>query len=250
MIQYNSFTTYVLVNADCQFSFQHVAASKTTSSPIQWNDVEKRLKHQIILRAVSCVQLASKLSSHYHLVTLNRARSFLTSCGFRYAATSIVQSEIRVLKTLEYRVHYPTPLEYVEVLLGALVHNDKTVPAKHLHALSLKILDVFYLCRRRIRAKLNSLSAPPPAGPEQAHEAAAGVRAPPTDHEPSCTAVETDKMLLAASIVTAAGFILGQSHTKQVASQLSQITCIVSEDIITFASILLEEVFTENSSLE
>ena len=196
--------------------------------------MEKRLKHQIILRAVSCVQLASKLSSHYHLVTLNRARSFLTSCGFRYASTSIVQSEIRVLKTLEYKVHYPTPLEYVEVLLGSLVHNDKTVPAKHLHALALKILDVFYLRNRQVRAKLNSMAV---------HESSQESRvATPT--------VEMDKMLLAAAIITAAGFILGQSHTVQIAGQLSQITCIVSEDIITFASILLEEVFTDDSSLK
>lgn len=209
---------------------QHVTASKTSSSPILWSDVEKRLKHQIILRAVSCVQLASKLSSHYHLVTLNRAKSFLTSCGFRYASTSIVQSEIRVLKTLEYKVHQPTPLEYIEVLLGSLVHNDKIIPAKHLHALALKVLDVFYLRRREIHTKLEKLSV---------HNA--------ERKDVAMAAIETDKMLLAAAIITAAGFVLGQSQTKHIAGQLSQVTCIVSEDIITFASILLEEVFTDNS---
>lgn len=209
--------------------------SQTSSSPIQWNDVEKRLKHQIILRAVSCVQLASKLGSHYHLVTLNRARSFLTSCGFRYAATSIVQSEIRVLKTLEYKVHQPTPLEFVEVLLGSLVHNNKSVPAKHLHALSLKVLDVFYLRRRHIHSKLEQLSS------------CEENKTPP---DITMAAVETDKMLLASAIITAAAFILGQSQTKLISSKLSQITCIVSEDIITFASILLEEVFMDDSKLE
>jgi hypothetical protein len=211
-----------------------VKASQASSSPIQWDDVEKRLKHQIILRAVSCVQLASKLGSHYHLVTLNRARTFLTSCGFRYAATSIVQSEIRVLKTLEYRVHHPTALEYIEVLLGSLVHNNRVVPAKHLHALSLKVLDLFYLRRRQIHTKLKQLSS--------SHD----------EKTPTATmaAVETDKMLLAAAIITAAAFILGQSQTKLISNKLSQITCIVSEDIITFASILLEEVFTDDSKLE
>lgn len=211
-------------------------ASQTSSSPIQWNDVEKRLKHQIILRAVSCVQLASKLGSHYHLVTLNRARSFLTSCGFRYAATSIVQSEIRVLKTLEYKVHQPTPLEFIEVLLGSLVHNNKSVPAKHLHALSLKVLDVFYLRRRQIHSKLEQLSS-----------SCEEKRTPP---DITMAAVEADKMLLASAIITAAAFILGQSQTKLISSKLSQITCIVSEDIITFASILLEEVFMDDTKLE
>lgn len=219
---------------------QHVKASQSLSSPIQWCDVEKRLKHQIILRAVSCVQLASKLSSHYHLVTLNRARSFLTSCGFRYAANSIVQSEIRVLKTLEYKVHQPTPLEYIEVLLGSLVHNTKSIPAKHLHALSLKVLDVFYLRRRQIHAKLEHLSA---QGQNQVENTT------PSD-DATMVAVETDRMMLASAIITAAAFILGQSQTKLVSDKLSQITCIVSEDIITFASILLEEVFTADSKLE
>lgn len=180
--------------------------------------------------------MASKLGSHYHLVTLNRARSFLTSCGFRYAAASIVQSEVRVLKTLEYKVHQPTPLEYIEVLLGSLVHNNKTVPAKHLHALSLKVLDLFYLRRRQIHTKLKQLSS-----------SYDNKKTPP---DVTMAAVETDKMLLAAAIITAAAFILGQSQTKFISNKLSQITCIVSEDIITFASILLEEVFTDDLKLD
>lgn len=207
-------------------------ASKTSSSPIKWDDVEKRLRHQVILRAVSCVQLASKLGSHYHLVTLNKARSFLTSCGFRYAPTSIVQSEIRVLKTLNYHVHYPTPLEYIEVLLGSLVHNNKAVPVKHLHALSLKILDIYHLRRSQIRVKLEHLSMPD-------GERNVGV-------DVVIATVENDQMLLASAVITAAGFILGQSHTKHISVQLSRITCLVDEDIIDFASILLEEIFTED----
>ena len=210
--------------------------SRTTNSPIQWDDVERRLRHQVILRSVSCVQLASKLGSHYHLVTLNRARSFLTSCGFRYAPTSIVQSEIRVLKTLQYQVHLPTPLEYIEVLLGSLVHNKKSMPVRHLHALSLKILDIFYLRRQNIREKLENLSVPDPErniGPDVV-----------------MATVENDQMLLASAVITAAGFILGQFKTKHISSQLSQITCIVDEDIINFASILLEEIFTEDCELK
>lgn len=215
-----------------------MTASKVSSSPISWNDVEKRLKHQIILRAVSCVQLASKLSSHYHLVTLSRARSFLTSCGFRYATISIIQSEIRVLKTLNYHVHYPTPLEYVEVLLGSLVHNDRTVPAKQLHALALKVLDMFYLQRRPIHEKLADLS-------RMQQEVSAEEEG--ADLSTSAASIETDQMLLAAAIITAAGFILGQSHAKPISSQLSQITCIIVEDILTFASILVEQILAEQA---
>ena len=135
-------------------------------------------------------------------------------------------------------MHHPTPLEFIEVLLGSLVHNNKTVPAKHLHALSLKILDIFYLRRKQIHAKLENLSTQELGRMSCVEDVVA------------LAAVETDKMLLAASVITAAGFILGQSQTKLISSQLAQITCIVNEDIITLASILLEEVFTDDSSLE
>ena len=212
--------------------FKHVASSQTSSSPIQWKDVEKRLKHQVTLRAVSCVQLASKLSSHYHLVSLSKAKSFLASCGFRYAATSIVQSEIRVLKTLDYTVHQPTPLDFIEVLLGSLVHNDKSIPAKHLHALSLKILDIFYLQRSQILSKLKSLSP--------------GELSRRSCSDNDVNMLATDKMLMATAIISTAGFILGQPQTKHISNQLAEMICMEKEDIITIASVLLEEVFARD----
>ena len=106
---------------------------------------------------------------------------------------------------------------------------------KQLHALTLKVLDVFYLRRRHIHAKLENLST------EDVEKK--------TSTSVAMAAIETDQMLLAAAIITAAGFILGQSQTKHISGQLSQITCIVGEDIINFASILLEEVFTDDSCL-
>ena len=205
--------------------YEHVKDSQKTESPIQWSDVENRLKHQIVLRAVSCVQLASKLSSHYSIVSLGRAKAFLTSCGFRYATASIVQSEVRVLKTLDFKVHYPTPVEFLEALLGALGHNDKNIRVKQLHGIALKVLDVFYLSRSQIFSKLRKV-----VGPEKANSAAA---------------IEADLMLLAASVITAAAFILDQSNSDYVMGHLSQITCIVNEDILNFTSVLLEEIFSD-----
>lgn len=206
--------------------YDHVEESQTTENPIQWVDVENRLKHQIVLRAVSCVQLASKLSSHYSIVSLGRAKAFLTSCGFRYATSSIVQSEVRVLKTLDFKVHqHPTPVEFVEALLGALGHNDKEIPVKQLHGIALKVLDVFYLCRGKVFSKLQKV-----AGPEKSSSAAA---------------IEADLMLLSAAVITAAAFILDQSNSDYIMQHLSQITCIVNEDILNFASVLLEEIFSD-----
>ena len=211
---------------------QHVQQSRETSSPIQWSEVENRLKHQVILRAVSCVQLASKLSSHYYLVSLNRVKGFLTQCGFRYASASLVQSEVRILKTLKFRVHCPTTLEYVETLLGMLSHDDPTIThAKQLHGISIKVLDVYYIERAAVYKKLFQLS-----------------RVDATKERAKVAAIEEDCMLLAAAIISASSFILDRSQSELITTHLSQITRIVLGDILNFASVLLEQIFTTNKT--
>ena len=222
--------------------YSHVLNSKRLDSPIAWCDVEERLKHQVILRVVSCVQLASKLSSHYHLVTLNRARAFLSQCGFRYAASSIVQSEVRVLKTVEFRVHHPTPLEFIEALLGVLVRHDKTIPVKQLHGMSLKLLDVYYLSRCHVYSMLK--------------QAMTGLGS----CDESLTLLSTadvNYMFLAAAIVSAASFVVYQSmDNKVIISCLSKTSNIVDKYILDFATVLLREIFvlrkenTESDMLE
>ncbi len=207
--------------------YQHVQDSRGTDSPIQWSDVENRLKHQIVLRVVSCVQLASKLSSHYSIVSLSRARHFLTSCGYRYATASLVQSEVRVLKTLDFKVHHPTPVEFLEVLLEALGHNDGSIQVKQMHGVSLRILDVFYLSRCKVFAKLRKSI-------EQCKGQA-----------PSPTVIEADFMLLATAVIAASAFMLDQSKSDYIIGHLSRVTCIVGEDILSFASVLLEEVLSD-----
>lgn len=113
-----------------------------------WNDVENRIKMQLPLRAVSCVQLASKLTSHYKVCSPNeltqcfdpstgeaytqdvfsyfqaispgKARRFLNSIGHRYTTNSILKSEIRVLKTLDYQTLVNSPLTFLETILEIL----------------------------------------------------------------------------------------------------------------------------------
>jgi len=33
----------------------------------EWRDIKKRVTNQIVLRVVSCIQIASKLTSHYRV---------------------------------------------------------------------------------------------------------------------------------------------------------------------------------------
>ena len=205
----------------------HVRNSLSTKSPIEWRDVETRVKNQVPLRAVSCAQLASKLSSHYTIVSLSKAKAFLTECGFRYAPMSIMQSEIRILKTLDFCVHNATPVEFVEVLLEVLGHNDSRLCVKELHGVALKVLDIFYISREQVYSKLVMCCT------------ARGTREPRAS-------LEADFMLLATAIISAAAFTYDQSSSDYIIRQLSQVTCIVEENILDFSSVLIEEILSDS----
>lgn len=36
----------------------------------EWQDIKKRVTNQVVLRVVSCIQIASKLTSHYKVSTI------------------------------------------------------------------------------------------------------------------------------------------------------------------------------------
>ena len=204
---------------------QHVLGTQGTSNPIKWSEVETRLKHQVPLRAVSCVQLASKLSSHYSIVSIGKAKRFLTASGYRYATASIVQSEVRVLKTLSFQVHHPTPLEFLEGLLGALSNNNKAVPVKQLHGVALKVLDVSYICRDSIvDRRLGRVFG----------------------DGRKLQMIESNLMLLASAVLATAAYVIDQTNFSLVVLELSHITCLQTQDIVSYASILLEEINSDD----
>ena len=207
--------------------YNHVRNTQKTESPINWDTVEERLRHQVALRALTCVQLSSKLSLHYKIVSINKARAFLTNCGFRYAPTSLVQSEIRVLKTLDFKIHTPSPLDYIEVLLEIIGHHDSLSAVKQLHGVALKVLDAFYCCRCEVMKKLKECSSES------------------VQREKKASVLEVDFMLLAASVLGASSFILDQSASDSIIDTVSRITCIVREDIIDFSAVLVEQVMYE-----
>ena len=112
-----------------------------------------------------------------------------------------------------------------------LSHNDPTITnAKQLHGISLKVLDVYYIERAAIYEKLFQLSKVD------------------VKDRAKVAAIEEDSMLLAAAIVSASSFILDRSQSETITDQLSHITHIVLGDILNFASVLLEEIFTTKKS--
>ena len=45
-----------------------VKSSSNTEKKLDWLSVESRIKDQVVLRAMTCVQIASKVTSHYKVL--------------------------------------------------------------------------------------------------------------------------------------------------------------------------------------
>ena len=199
--------------------YQHVLSTRNTASPIDWQTVEGRLIHQVSLRALTSVQLASKLCLHYKIIGISKAQKFLRDSGFRYNSHSLVQSEIRVLRTLGFKVHWATPLSYIETLLEILATND-TLPVKQIHEISLKLLDLFYLCSHSILQRLAM--------------------------EGGATNVQEDYMFLACAVIGASSFVLDCSDCDAIVHSLSEIACITYDDIYDYSAIIVEYIMTDD----
>ncbi|XP_029401929.1 cyclin N-terminal domain-containing protein 1 isoform X2 [Mus pahari] len=149
-----------------------------------WRALKEQLVNKFILRLVSCVQLASKLSFHYKAL------------GYVHTKEELLESELDILKSLNFQINLPTPLAYVEMLLEVLGYNGCLVPATQLHATCLTLLDLVYLLHEPIYESL--------------------LRASIENSTPSqlqgekFISVKEDFMLLAVGIIAASAFI--QNH--------------------------------------
>ncbi|KAK3739312.1 hypothetical protein QZH41_017884 [Actinostola sp. cb2023] len=181
--------------------YEFIRSNTDENQKENWGEVEKRIKSQLPLRIVSCVQIASKLLSHYKTVTPNKARRFLNSVGCRYSVNSILKSELRILKTLNYNVLFNTPLTFLETILEILGHNDSKAQVKVLHDISTKVLDIVYLKHHELYAKLCIAATGEKCTKEDRHKLAV---------------LASDKMLMAVSVIGAASYIVDQTSSDMV----------------------------------
>ncbi|XP_048222999.1 cyclin N-terminal domain-containing protein 1 isoform X2 [Perognathus longimembris pacificus] len=178
-----------------------------------WKALKDQLFNKFILRLVSCVQLASKLSFHYKAL------------GYLYTKEELLESELDVLKSLNFQINLPTPLAYVEMLLEVLGYNGCLVPATQLHATCLTLLDLVYLLHEPIYESL--------------------LRASIENSTPSqlqgekFISVKEDFMLLAVGIIAASAFIHNHECWSQVVGHLQSITGIAVESIAEFSYAIL-----------
>lgn len=52
-----------------------VKSSSSAEKKLDWSSVESRIKDQVVLRAMTCVQIASKVTSHYKVHSILSSES-------------------------------------------------------------------------------------------------------------------------------------------------------------------------------
>ncbi|KAK2159479.1 hypothetical protein LSH36_152g04050 [Paralvinella palmiformis] len=200
----------------------------------EWKIILDRVRSQLPLRALSCCQVASKLTSHYKIVSTGTVRKVLSSLGHNYSSDSILQSEIRVLKTVNYHVMTTSPLIYLETLLEIMGYNNKDMDVKIFHKPCLHLLDFVYL---RLTQVYDCL-----------YHVATGRQPTSAKDRKKIVSVKRDYMLQATAIIAASSYIVDQEHTDKVIDSLSQITKIPSDDILDLAAIIIQQV-TEDTEM-
>ncbi|XP_053821373.1 cyclin N-terminal domain-containing protein 1 isoform X2 [Vidua chalybeata] len=165
-----------------------------------WSSVRDQITKTFVLRLVSCVQLASKLSLHY---------------------SELLESELAVLNTLHFHISVSTPLAYVELLLEVLGYNGCLLPAKPLHQLCVQLLDFCYLTRETIYDTLLKIAIEN-STPSKLQIA-------------KFLTVKEDFMLLAVGVISTGVFILSPGHWEQVVEHLNCITGITPQSILEFS---------------
>uniref|UniRef100_A0A8B9C798 Cyclin N-terminal domain containing 1 n=1 Tax=Anser brachyrhynchus TaxID=132585 RepID=A0A8B9C798_9AVES len=209
----------------CKSPSENVESTKGGSSR---SSLKEQLYATFVLRLVSCIQLASKLSLHYNIVTSDTALKFLQSLKYSYTKQELLESELAVLETLQFQINVSTPLAYIELLLEVLGHNGCLLPAKPLHQMCVQLLDFLYLKREAIYDTLLK-TAIENSTPSELQIA-------------KFLAVKEDFMLLAVGIISTSVFVLNPEHWKQVVEHLNCVTGITSQSISEFSHAVLKHV--------
>uniref|UniRef100_A0A915HPP0 Cyclin N-terminal domain-containing protein n=1 Tax=Romanomermis culicivorax TaxID=13658 RepID=A0A915HPP0_ROMCU len=119
-----------------------------------WSILEDKMCSQVTLRALSCVQVASKLHSNSGL-SITTLKELLRKLGFCYTTDNILNSELRILKTLNFKVNFLSPLDYVEILLKLLEdQNLLNCDANRCFHYCVYVLDLILLNKDEIYTKI------------------------------------------------------------------------------------------------
>ncbi|XP_067825259.1 cyclin N-terminal domain-containing protein 1 [Heptranchias perlo] len=195
--------------------------SDKNTQKYSWRLLQVRIQDHFVLRIMSCVQIASKMSFHYQIVNNSMALKFLQSLGYSYKKEDFLDSELLVLETLNFQVNVPSPFTHTEILLEVMGYNDPSVPVKYLHSISLKVLKFVYLMRNTIYENLLKIAIEN-STPSELQRA-------------KFLAVKEDCMLLAVGVIGTSAFILNYTPWFKVVQQLASISGVTEESISEFS---------------
>ena len=143
-----------------------------------WSPIIAKIQSQMLLRALSCIQIATKLhpvsdtidtnnnnnhktnnrnvreSIRTHVLGCADIQDELARLGYHFSAQSVMNSELRVLKYLDYRVSVATPFDFVELLLEILGRNVPDLNPTIFYLIGMKVLECFYCQRDKIYERL------------------------------------------------------------------------------------------------
>nr|XP_040032472.1 cyclin N-terminal domain-containing protein 1 [Gasterosteus aculeatus aculeatus] len=200
------------------------AAEPRSSEDAVFDEVKDKF-HLIIF---SCVRLASKLLLHSQIIDNNTAVGFLHSVGHTVSKQTLLESELMVLKGLEFKLNTPNPLTYVEILLEVLGHNEPSIPVQRLHPVCCHILQFVSLQRAAVYHSLLVTTTQ--------------CVSPSAEQREKFVTVTEDCMLLGVCVIAVATFILSVKNWEQVVGELSHITGISTSSISDFAHAALTHI--------
>ncbi|XP_018537469.1 cyclin N-terminal domain-containing protein 1-like [Lates calcarifer] len=192
-----------------------------------------KIKEKFPLIIFSCVQLASKLSLHSHIIDNNTAVQFLHSVGHSVSKQALLETELMILKGLEFRLNAPNPLTYVEILLEVLGHNEPSIPVEHLYGLCCYVLQFVSLQKTAIYGTLLKTTT--------------RCVSPSREQREKFVTVTEDCMLLGVGVISVATFILYARKWEQVLGELSHITGISRKSISDFTHVTLMHIVRPSS---
>ncbi|XP_060719851.1 cyclin N-terminal domain-containing protein 1 [Tachysurus vachellii] len=194
--------------------------------------VFQRLREKLSLFIVSSVQIASKVTLHTNVIDNSSALRYLRLVGSDCPKEKILESELLILKTLDFRVNVPNPLSFAETVLEVLGHNDPTTPVVHLHHLCRYVLQYVYLQRESIYGSLLM--------------AVTGCLSPSLDQRAKFVSVTEDCILLGVGVIAVAAFIYQTSAWEKVVEELALITGISAKSIMDFVHVTLMHITKNN----
>ncbi|KAK5969771.1 Cyclin N-terminal domain-containing protein 1 [Trichostrongylus colubriformis] len=217
------FTKFMRVHSVQVLSFLNNVKMSDSRRRREWEKVEANLSRQTTLRMLSSIQIASKVLSYHDSLSSKQICSCLRSLGFAYTQRAALKSELRILKTLNFRLPQ-SPLIYSESLLKSVVSSWPQLDFKSIWEHTLLFLDIVFLHHEQIyQVVLQS--------------AVANTEVLKSIPRADIERVKADWMLLGASTVAAAALcVVPSQHNERIVSDLSELAGTPREDVAQMAS--------------